>query len=257
MNLLKQLALGAALAGALAMTGFSATAEKAVGSTVESRVLLGFKVSDAAVKDFLPEGWTSFTIPKGPVGGANLIFALIDRHVILDAEGKPENPSSGPTAAMLAYARMDGIEGIRAFVVRVYEETPIVDPYANSVPADIERIAGFTDSGQGERVQSERWTIQTEAGGEIRFELEHNVGGFMWSMGGESRPYSSVNPYFHRIYRYDQLVSLAMNTAMGRELNGTVSFTSSDPAIDALFDGTQELVSIVSIPTYIRVIALP
>jgi len=79
----------------------------------------------------------------------------------------------------------------------------------------------------------------------------------MWSTGGESRPFSSVNPDFFRIYRYDQLAGLAMNSAMGIALDGTVSFSSSDPDLGELFDGSEALVSIVAIPTYIREIWLP
>jgi len=79
----------------------------------------------------------------------------------------------------------------------------------------------------------------------------------MWSTGGESRPFSSENPDFFRIYRYDQLAGLAMNSAMGVTLDGTVSFSASGSDVDAIFDGSEALVSIVTIPTYIREIWLP
>jgi len=101
------------------------------------------------------------------------------------------------------------------------------------------------------------WTIQPEVGGAHTLDLDYQVGGFLWSTGGESRPYSSEKPDFFRIYRYDQLAGLAMNAATGRELNGTVSFTAIDPDLAALFDGAEVLVSIVSIPTYVREISLP
>lgn len=235
----------------------SVAAETVAGSTVESRVLLGFKVNDSAVGDMLPDGWVPVTLPQGPVGGANLIIALIDRHTILDADGKPSDPSSGPTVAFLVYGRNEAIEGVRGFVTRVYEEPPLVDPYGNSVAADINRVAGYTDAGDNVRTQSENWIVQPEGGGELSLDLDYTVGGFMWSTGGESRPYSAANPDFFRIYRYDQLAGLAMNVAMGRELNGTVSFSSSDPALAKLFDGSEDLVAIVSIPVYVREIYLP
>ncbi|MCP5036653.1 MAG: hypothetical protein GY945_03530 [Rhodobacteraceae bacterium] len=253
----KNLAAGTMMASVLVVSGAPAFTETIVGSTVESRILLGFKVDDSAMGNMLPEGWVSVTLPKGPVGGSNLILALIDRHLILDAEGKVGDPSSGPTVAFLAYGRSEGVEGIRGFVTRVYEETPVVDPYGNSVTADIERVAGYVDAGGGDRTQSEIWTILPEGGGELKLDLDFKVGGFMWSTGGESRPYSSEDPDFFRIYRYDQLAGLAMNTAMGRELNGTVSFTATDPDLGSLIIGTDELVSIVSIPAYVRKISLP
>ena len=235
----------------------SVAAETSVGSTVESRVLLGFKVNDLAVGDMLPEGWVPVTLPQGPVGGANLIVALIDRHLILDANGSPEDPSSGPNVAFLVYGRKDGVEGVRGFVTRVYEEPPLVDPYSNSVAADINRVSGYTDAGGGARTQSELWTVLPDGGGEITFDLNHKIGGFMWSTGAESRQYSAVNPDFFRIYRYDQLAGLAMNVSMGRELDGTASFASTDPDLAKLFDGSEDLVAIVSIPTYVREVSFP
>ena len=232
-------------------------AETMTGSTVESRVLLGFKVNEEAIGNMLPEGWLPVMLPQGPVGGSNLIIALIDRHVIVDDDGKPAEPSSGPTVAFLAYGRNDSVEGVRGFVTRVYEEPPLVNPYENSVVADINRVAGYSDAGGGARTQSEIWTVKLEGGGDLSFDLDYKVGGFNWSTGGESRPYSAVNPDFFRIYRYDQLAGLAMNIAMGRELNGTASFSSTDADLAKLFDGSEELVAIVSIPTYVREIYLP
>lgn len=255
--ILKHRILGVAAAVALAVMATSGLAETKVGTTVESRVLLGFKVNDGAVGQTLPDGWVAVTLPQGPVAGSNLILALIDRHVILDAESNLDNPTSGPTVAFLVYGRKEGVEGVRGFVTRVYEEPPVVDPYGNSITADIDRVSGYSDAGSGNRTQTEVWSILPEGGGELRLDLDYKVGGLMWSTGGESRPFSSVNPDFFRIYRYDQLAGLAMNSAMGIALDGTVSFSASDPDLGELFDGSEALVSIVAIPTYIREIWLP
>ena len=232
-------------------------AETRVGSTVESRVLVGFKVNDAAIDATLPEGWSSITLPQGPLGGSNLIVALIDRHLIVDANGTPQQPSSGPIVAFLAYARNRDIEGLRGFVTRVYEESPLVDPYRNSVAADIDRIAGYSDAGGGERSQSERWSVLTEAGDVLALELDFKVGGFRWATDGESRPYSASDPDFFRIYRYDQLAGLVMNAAMGQTVDGTFTVAAKGPDLSQLFDGSELLTAIVSIPTYVREISLP
>ncbi|NNF24084.1 MAG: hypothetical protein HKN63_04675 [Rhodobacteraceae bacterium] len=242
---------------ALVLGVAASSAETLTGSTVESRILLGFKVNDAAAQDLLPQGWTPVTLPKGPVGGSNLIVALFDRHTILDAEGAPKNPASGPTVAFLSYGRNSDVEGVRAFVSWVYEEPPVENPFGNSVAADISRVSGFTDEGGGVRSQTETWTIAPEAGGSLQLELDFKVGGLRWSTGGESRPHSSVDPDFSRIYRFDQLAGLAMNTAMGVKLDGTASFSASDPALPALFDGSEELTAIVSIPVYLRQVFIP
>lgn len=256
-TILKTLVIGVALAAMQVLAAPMAVAETKVGSTVESRVLLGFKANDAAVTGLLPEGWTAITLPRGPVGGANLLLVLMDKHAVLDAEGQPANAAVGPNAAFVAYGRKEGVEGVRTFVTRVYEGAPIEDPYGNSVAANIERVAGHFDAGGTVRRQSENWTVQLAAGGSLTLELEAAIGRFNWAAGSESRPYSSANPDFYRIYRFDQLAGLAMNAAMGVELKGAVDFASDDPAMAEVFDGSEALVAIITVPSVVREIWLP
>ena len=247
------------MVAALSVTflGTALSAETKVGTTIESRLVLGFKSPDSAVQAMLPEGWTSIALAKGPMAGTNLLVALLDRHLILDADGNPESPSSGLAVAFFAYAKAEGVEGVRGYVLKTYEEPPFQDPYGTAAKADIRRVAGFTDEGEGVRSQTESWTIVPAAGGEFAVDLSTTLGGMNWSTGQESRPFSAVDPGFSRIYRYDQLVSLVMSVAAGRELAGEVAVTASDPEIADLFDGTEQLVSILSIPFYNREISLP
>ena len=252
-----KVAVAAAVSSAALFTATAAMGETLVGTTVESRVVLAFKVADTAIQPTLPDGWVPFTLPKGPVAGANLVVAMMDRHAMVPAEGDPDPAMTGPTVAVVAYARKDGVEGIRAFVTRVFEEPPVVDPYGTSVTADIDRIAGYADAGGGARRQTETWTVRPETGGELSLDLSFDVGRFSWSTRNESRPYSPVNPEFHRIYRYDQLVALAMSASLGLELKGSVDFTATGGEMAALFDGSEQLVTIMAVPTFLREISLP
>ena len=252
-----RLAVGVLMSSAAVLAASAALGETLIGSSIESRRVLGFKVADAAVEAMLPEGWVPFTLPGGPVGGANMVVALIDKHLMRNAEGEPTTSGAGPTVALMAYARNPDVEGVRGYVTHVYEEAPVVSPYGNSVPADIRRHVVLSDGEDGGRMQTEEWMIAPDSGGEIQIKLGMAVGGYKWSEGGESRPYSAVNPEFFRIYRYDQLAGLAKSAGMGLELNGSVEVTVSDPDLAALFDGSEELVTILSIPIYMREISLP
>ena len=62
MNLKRQV-YGAASAIFLAAMATSSHAETMLGTTVESRVLLGFKVDDGAISQMLPDGWVAVTLP--------------------------------------------------------------------------------------------------------------------------------------------------------------------------------------------------
>lgn len=252
-----RVALGAAVASAAMLGATAAMGETLVGNTVESRVVLAFKVADAGVRPSLPDGWVPFAFPQGPIAGANLVVAMMDRHATITADGEPDPSMTGPTVAIMAYARKDGVEGVRGFVTRVFEEPPVVDPYGTSVAADIGRTMGYSDEGAGVRRQTESWTVRSEAGDELALDLAFDVGRFSWSTGNESRPYSAANPEFFRIYRYDQLIAVAMSDGLGLTLDGEVDFTASGPDLAAVFDGSEDLVAIMVIPTYLREVSLP
>lgn len=245
----------AALALAAAATG--ALAETRVGTTVESRLLLGFRSPEPAVQALLPQGWNLVTLPQGPLAGTNMILLMLDRHLMLDAEGKPDTASSSPTAAIFVYGRKEGVDAPRGFIVTTWEEPPASDPYKTTTLADIARVSTFTDEGGGTRSLAETWTIRPETGGEIAVSLEAAVGPMAWATDQVSRPYSATDPEFSRIYRYDQLVAPLMSAAAGRPLKGTASVTTAGAGLDALFDGSEELVSVLWIPVYAREISLP
>jgi hypothetical protein len=233
-----------------------AAAETAVGSNIDSRVVLAYKVNDAAAQALLPEGWNLLTLPKGPLAGTNLLVAFIDRHLELDPEGKPVDPFASRSVAILNYGTKPDVPGVRFFVTRVYETPPVANSYGNGVAAGISRNTVSTGPAEGTRQLQEMWNVRPERGGEISLALSFQSGRATWSKS-EAMPYSNVTPDFHRIYRYQQLADLAMSAPMGKALNGEISFKSSIPELSGVFDGNEALVGVLAIPVYVREVFLP
>lgn len=233
-----------------------ATAETAVGSNIDSRIVLAYKVDDAAAQSFLPEGWTLLTLPKGPLAGANLLVAFIDRHLEMDPEGKPVDPYSGRAVAILNYATKPDVPGVRFFVTRVYETPPVANSYGNGVAATISHDTSSAGPAEGSRRQQESWSVRPESGGEINLAISYEPGRATWSKA-EAMPYSSVTPEFHRIYRYQQLADLAMSAPLGKALHGVIAFESSVPELSGVFDGHEVLQGVLAIPVYVREVFLP
>ena len=233
-----------------------AAAETKVGSNIDSRVVLAFKVNDDPVQAKLPGGWGLLTLPNGPLAGSNLLVAFIDRHLALDPDGKPLTPHNSRSVALLAYGVKPGVEGAHMFVLRVYETSPIANSYDNGVEASIGRDMTLTGPVDGARTHQESWIVEPESGGALRLNLSYQSGRPGWS-SSEAMPYSSVNPDFHRIYRYDQLADLSMSVALGRELNGDIAVESSIPELAMMFDGSENLMGVMTIPVYVREVSLP
>src|SRR5215469_14762820 len=83
-----QLGAGCLLALAVAARGASA-AEKLVGTYLEQRTVLSFKVPDATAQKLLPEGWQASPATAGPSKEANLNVVFVDVLTIQNPDGTP------------------------------------------------------------------------------------------------------------------------------------------------------------------------
>ena len=234
----------------------SARAETFIGSNVDSRVILAFHVNENAAQAWLPDGWMIAPFSKGPLVGANLLVGFVDRHLARDAEGNPTTPSSYRGVALVSLASQEGSDETRAYVTRIYATPPGYDPYRNAINAQIGRSATQDVADNAAPVRTEEWTVSPESGGEMTFALSYESGTPSWSEG-QALPYSNIDPDFHRIYRYDQLVDLVMSVPAGKALAGETTFATTIPEIAPMFDGNEKLIGIISVPVYVRQVFLP
>lgn len=233
----------------------SATAETYAGANAESRIILGLAVSPEAAGAWLPEGWSPLTLPRGPLGGANLIVVLLDRQLQLDGSDAATDPASLRGVVFASFAVKPGEERPRLFVTRVYSTAPEPDPYGVARAAAISREMNL-GAGQDTAMRHERWQVAPAEGGAMTLDLRHAVGAHAWT-NGESRIHSAADPDFSRIYRFEQLDDVAMSEAMAMPLSGEAVLEWALPEFETVFDGTEKLVSIVSRPHYLVRIYLP
>ena len=73
----------------------------------------------------------------------------------------------------------------------------------------------------------------------------------------EARIYSAAKPDFFRIYRVEQLTDVARSVAVGVDRVSKLHIQASGPKLSKLFDGSEHLISVSSIPVYLRSLYLP
>ncbi|MBS0124375.1 hypothetical protein KB874_09515 [Aestuariicoccus sp. KMU-90] len=193
--------------------------------------------------------------PNGPLAGGNLLLVMIDRLVQLNPEGQPTSPPNSRYAVLAGLAAPDAGGPPSLFVYRIFASDMSANPYSNSVAAEVARSSATTGPANGGRTRTESWAVSYD-GGTLALELSFVSGKAGWGPA-EAFPHSAVNPDFSRIYRYDQLVDLAMSTAVGKPLDGTVSLSSSIPELTGIFNGAESLVAIMDVPVYTRQVFLP
>ncbi len=226
-------------------------AEKFVGRGTETRTFLYFKVSAAALREFVPDGWQICPVGSGPAAGANLLAAFVDQATSLDAEDKPVDPmryvlfeipvssaATGATALMLFTGLSTGGAGI-------YDTNLMAT-------AQVERRIRHEPSGS---TVGESWDFQAAGGESVSLQLRFRRGPVSVQQV-ESRVYSQVRPSFSRIYRVEQAVDVVHPTGEPGRLT-EVALKARTAKLAPLFDGTEQLTAIISVPVYARRIFLP
>jgi hypothetical protein len=70
------------------LAGPALAQEKLVGTNMDVRTILNFKVADSAIQKLLPPGWEANPATSGPSAGANLRVTFVDQMAAHDAAGR-------------------------------------------------------------------------------------------------------------------------------------------------------------------------
>lgn len=238
---------------ALAASAFAD--ERLFGSSVDVRTTVAFKVSDAAVQKLVPDGWEISSPLEGPSKGFNIAVVLVDSLLSLDAEGKSTTPFRG--GVVVIPVKKKGTSAAVAMVVfGIAAREGVPGAYGVYVPgkATIERKTKL--GADGKSTAAETWEFKAEDGNAIKAQIQYDRGATTKSKV-EAKIYSGAKPEFFRIYRVDQVTDIARSTATGVNHVTKVSFKASGPKLARLFDGSEQLINVTSIPSYSRTIFLP
>jgi hypothetical protein len=232
-----------------------AQSEKFVATEADIRTVLHFKVSDRAIQKLLPAGWEVDPPTSGPYNGVNLHLFFIDRLLARDPEGKPL--TSMRFAVQVVPAKKMGADARGLMVVGGFASHPNGTPgaYGNYVKAhaDVGRKVR-TDTAETSTVE-ESWEFRAEDGDQLQLQLEY-VRGMPTVSKGEAKAYSAIKPDFYRIYRFDQAADVLRGPGATDRVQ-KMSFKASGARLAPTFDGSEQLLSVTSVPWYIRSTHLP
>jgi hypothetical protein len=236
-----------------------AWAETLVESNVDARVVVALRVPrQSAVQTWLPAPWKVDPIGSGPSATANVLMVFVERLLSQDADGKATPGANTRSVAVVVPARNPETGESATFVTRVFSGVPgaVPGPYRTSVAATV----SHEQSSKSEDVEvvtgEEAWAMREgdRALLELRFAYER---GAATRVTSEAHVRSAVDPTIHRIYRIDQGVDVVKSGPAGVEHVRNLQFRVSAPALTAVLDGSERVVSISMVPWYIRQIFVP
>ena len=102
----------------------------------------------------------------------------------------------------------------------------------------------------------ESWSFTGEPGAAIEVQVRYERG-TVSKVKGDSHVVSGAKPEFFRIYRVEQGVDVARSTATGSDRVSQIAVKISGQQFGSVFDGSEKLISVISLPTYSRQLFLP
>ena len=237
------------------LTGSTLAQEKLSGSNVDVRTVLAFRAPDTAVQRLLPEGWEVNSPTTGPARGSNVSLVLVNQVVAQDSEGKPVSPSRG--VALVVPARKKGTDTTGAMVVGgLFSPDAAPGVYGVFLPASVVINRRERIEVEGKIGVDESWEFKGADGHAIEVQVQYDRG--VPARGkSELKVFSGVKPDFFRIYRTDSVTDVARSTATGVDRVSRVSLKATGRKFAPIFDGTEQLISVTSIPSYSRQVFLP
>ncbi len=250
------------VAGAAALLALTAAAnaafagEKLVNTVAAQRTHLSFKVSDAAVQKLLPEGWEASPSNTGPSKDANLTVVFVDLLTVQNPDGSPGETYR--VAGLAIPAKKKGTDATVPMVVGGFASTQSYapGPYGTFAlaSATVDRRVHTDPAGKSDVEES--WEFKGDGGDAIQLQLQY-VSGPAARSKIEAMPHSGIKPGFYRIYRIEQAVDVVRSTATGTDRVQKYAFKAAGAKLAQLFDGSERLISITSVPFYTNQISLP
>jgi hypothetical protein len=239
----------------VASSAFAQGGEKLTGSNVDVRTGLTFKASDSAVQKILPAGWEVNSPAAGPAKGSNLNMTLIDQVMGRDPDGKPLQPVRG--AVLTIPAKKTGTDAAGNMVFAgLFSQNGVPGAYGVYAPARFVIDRKQRTEPDGKVAVEESWEFKTDDGSAIEVHLTYLRGVVMYGKI-EPRIYAAAKPDFFRIYRVEQGVDVVRSVPNNTDQMVKISVKTSGAKFGPLLDGSQQLISVTSIPWYSRQVFLP
>ncbi len=237
------------------MTSGVSHAEHLVQSSTEVRTYVYLQIADDKLKNYIPEGWVSNPGTK-LLMDANVAMVFIEGVAATDADNKPiPFHDSYVVIGVLAKHVQSGISTLMIVNGLIPPSQAAPGPYGAYVTAKV-TMSKQVRTDDGGSNNSEAWSFVTDTGEHLAFSTEYQPGTGVRSHI-EPRVYSGVRPDFYRIYKADLTTdTVHSSTAEGKKAN-SVNFSASGPRLSNMFDGSEKIIGIVSIPSYQRMIYLP
>jgi hypothetical protein len=249
--------LGSIIVGGLPSAS-PASAETLVQTTLDSRMVVHFRVNPTELERWLPAPWQSNPVATGPSKDANLVVSFIDRLLDQNAEGKHAEVPAYRAVSVSVPAKNPQTGDSGPLVMRIFNSAPTGVPgfYKTAVQATIRREQTLKGVGVEPGTATDWWEMRDGKGGTMELRVEYTRGAPTRAKA-EAKPRSGSDPAVWRIYRIDQAQDVIKSVPAGIDRVANLSIRVAVPEMSKMFDGSEKLISLTAVPFYTRQTVLP
>jgi hypothetical protein len=236
-------------------------AQTPVETSSETRLQLDLQVPEAALKSFLPEGFTSNPAAQGPAKDCNLRLVFIDRVTINSPDGKPLGKGSNRLVYLAAPVKDPTGTAVQLVIGGLTEDpTDAPGPFGNYLLAtthDMRRTTTSTTA-PGPIIDTQDWTFAAKSGEHLELHIKYERGTGNLGKPTDAKFYSAKNPTFYQLSHQEQVLDILRNTTTNPP-DRVKEFTlkTSGGSYDKLFDSTVKVLSWDNILWINRTISTP
>jgi len=241
---------------ASAIPSTPAIAESLVEQVMDTRLVLAFRVDPAELQTVIPGPWEVAGTAAGPAKDANFNVIFYERMLQQDGAGA----TLGPPYRFVVFASVvkpKEASAAASVVSRIYASDPkrVPGPYKNSLLSNVEHRSAMESGRADSATAEETWEVRAPPTHKISLNVKYEKS-TPARQKSEGKVYSSVDPTFYRIYRWDLLAEIAKSGPASIDRVKSYRFDATTPEYANIFRSAQ-LVAIISQPMYVRNVWLP
>lgn len=245
---------------AIGVAGSLVHAQKPIESSAETRFQLDLQVPDAALRPFLPRGFTLDVRTEGAAKDCNLRAVFVDRITINAPDGKPVGKGSSRLVYLEAPVKDPGGGSARLVIGGLTSDpadTP--GPFGNFLHASTATLKRAISAEASTVIETQEWTFRASSGEEVEMRITFERGTAVRnSKPTETRFYSAKDPGIYQISRDERALEIIRNpTTNPPDKVRQFDFKGSGGTFASLFDGTHRTVSWDNIMWQMRTVLVP
>ena len=233
-------------------------AQQMVEHGAEHRLQLDFRVPDGALAKFLPADWTTNIATQGPAKDANIRLICIDRVAVTDKSKRP----IGKGGSRLVYLAVPvngpaGATGQMIIGGLTSNADDAPGPFNNYISASVASVQRSVAADGAKVIRDETWKFAAPSGEFFELHVKLEAAPTPKSAPSETKFFDPKTPSTYQTFRVEQVLDIARNATTGVNRVSEYAFKGGGGAFKGLFDGSETLLSVDSIPWYSRTISTP